>query len=84
VLTGVYGMNFEHMPELRWIYGYPMVLTGMLVIVVSSLLYFRHRGWLGRPPRVDKEEPGGDSGDDESPKLIRPRRTTSHRIRVQK
>ena len=81
VLTGVYGMNFEHMPELRWTYGYPMVLIGMLVIIVSSLLYFRHRGWLGRPPRVD-EDAGGDG--DESPKLIRSRRTTSHRIRVQK
>jgi len=83
VLTGVYGMNFEHMPELRWIYGYPMVLTGMLVIIVSSLLYFRHRGWLGRPPRVD-EDAGGDDGDHESAKLIRARRTTSQRIRVQK
>ena len=69
VLTGVYGMNFEHMPELRSVYGYPMVLIGMLVIIGSSLLYFRHRGWLGRPPRVD-EDAGGDG--DESPKLHSP------------
>jgi magnesium transporter len=55
VLTGIYGMNFDHMPELRSRYGYPLVLVGMLVIAGSMLLYFRHRGWLGRPPRLDEE-----------------------------
>jgi magnesium transporter len=45
-IAGIYGMNFEFMPELRWRYGYPVVL---LVIVVSCvLLYrgFRRNGWL--------------------------------------
>ena len=75
-------MNFEHMPELRSIYGYPMVLGGMLLIAVSMLLYFRHRGWLGRPPRLDE-----DAGDDlpaDAPKPARSRRTTSRRVRVKK
>jgi magnesium transporter len=45
VLTGVYGMNFDHMPELRSYYGYPLVVLAMLVIAGSMLLYFRHRGW---------------------------------------
>ena len=69
VLTGIFGMNFEHMPELRSRYGYPLVLVAMLVIVGSMLLYFRHRGWLGRPPRLDK-----DHGDDAIKPTQRPRR----------
>jgi magnesium transporter len=44
--VGIYGMNFDHMPELHWKFGYPMV---MLVIVGSCLvLYrtFRRNHWL--------------------------------------
>jgi magnesium transporter len=42
----VYGMNFEHMPELKWAYGYPFAIG--LMLVVSSTLYFifRRRDWL--------------------------------------
>jgi magnesium transporter len=45
-IAGVYGMNFEHMPELSWRYGYPVVVSIMLGI--SLLLYraFRRSGWL--------------------------------------
>ncbi len=45
-IAGVYGMNFEHMPELRWVYGYPMVLTG--IAAACGFLYWRFRrsGWL--------------------------------------
>ncbi len=46
MVCGVYGMNFEHMPELRWTYGYPLVLG---VIVVSCVVIhrgFRRNGWL--------------------------------------
>jgi magnesium transporter len=45
-IAGVYGMNFEHMPELGWQYGYPVVWAIMLGI--SALLYraFRRPGWL--------------------------------------
>ena len=53
VITGIYGMNFEHMPELKWWFGYPSVLIAMAVMATSILVYFRHRHWLGRPPKVD-------------------------------
>jgi magnesium transporter len=45
-IAGIYGMNFEFMPELRWRWGYPLVL---LVIVVACLLLhrgFKRNGWL--------------------------------------
>lgn len=45
-IVGVYGMNFEHMPELHWRYGYYMVMGGMLVISITMLLIFRKKGWL--------------------------------------
>jgi magnesium transporter len=46
MIAGIYGMNFEHMPELSWRYGYPAVLV--LILVVSGTLYrwFRRAGWL--------------------------------------
>ena len=38
-------MNFDHMPELRWRYGYPVTL-GLMAIVAGGLLYsFKRRGW---------------------------------------
>lgn len=45
-IAGVYGMNFERMPELKWIYGYPFALGLMAVVAVGFLLWFRRRGWL--------------------------------------
>ncbi|WP_329274216.1 CorA family divalent cation transporter [Streptomyces sp. NBC_00691] len=46
MVAGVYGMNFEHMPELRWSFGYPLALA--LMAMASGLLYraFRRNGWL--------------------------------------
>ncbi len=44
--AGVEGMNFLHMPETRWQYGYPAVLTLMLVISVFLYRAFRRNGWL--------------------------------------
>jgi len=45
-IVGIWGMNFEHMPELRWQYGYPMAI--MVVIAVCAVLYYRFRRarWL--------------------------------------
>ncbi len=42
----VYGMNFDHMPELHWLFGYPFALT--LMVLTSVVLYFafKRRGWL--------------------------------------
>ncbi len=45
-IAGVYGMNFEYMPELRWRAGYPMVLVGMAVVVAVMLLFFRKKKWI--------------------------------------
>jgi magnesium transporter len=45
-IAGIYGMNFDHMPELRWQYGYPAVL--LVIVAICVLLYrrFRAAGWL--------------------------------------
>jgi magnesium transporter len=46
VITGVYGMNFEHMPELHWKYGYFMVLGIMVVFAGGLFTFFRHKKWI--------------------------------------
>ena len=46
LVAGIYGMNFEHMPELKWLYGYPMALGIMLVSAVGPWYYMRRRGWI--------------------------------------
>ncbi len=45
-LTGVYGMNFEYMPELSWKWAYPSLWTVFVIITVVSLLYFKRKRWL--------------------------------------
>jgi magnesium transporter len=42
----VYGMNFDHMPELHWLLGYPFALALMLLVSVSLYVIFKRRGWL--------------------------------------
>ena len=46
VITGIYGMNFETMPELHWRYGYPLIILVMAIVSGGMLLYFRRRNWL--------------------------------------
>lgn len=46
LVAGIYGMNFAHMPELDWKYGYPMALAMMAVLSLVLARYFRGRGWL--------------------------------------
>lgn len=46
LVASVYGMNFYHMPELDWPFGYPMALLAMLVSALVPLLYFKKKGWL--------------------------------------
>jgi magnesium transporter len=46
LVGAIYGMNFVHMPELKWLYGYPLALVIMLLSAVLPYLYFRRRGWL--------------------------------------
>ncbi len=45
-IAGIYGMNFEHMPELHYKYGYFAVWIIMIVLVVGMLIYFRRKKWL--------------------------------------
>jgi magnesium transporter len=45
-VAGVYGMNFENMPELRWEYGYFYVLAGMASATIGMLFFFRWKKWI--------------------------------------
>ena len=45
-IAGVYGMNFDHMPELHWRYGYPLALSLMGSVVACLLFWFRRKGWF--------------------------------------
>ena len=46
LLTGIYGMNFDNMPELHWHYGYFILLGVMATIIISLLVFFNRRKWL--------------------------------------
>ena len=46
VVAGIYGMNFTHVPELAWRFGYPAALALMLVVGLVLAVLFRKRGWL--------------------------------------
>ena len=46
MIAGVYGMNFDFMPELRWSFGYPLVVGIMVAICVTLYVRFRRAGWL--------------------------------------
>ena len=45
-IAGIYGMNFDVMPELRWQYGYPAVLIAMAAVVGGMLFFFKRRKWF--------------------------------------
>ena len=47
-LAGVYGMNFEHIPELAWPYAYPVFWMTCAVISSFLFVYFKRKGWIGR------------------------------------
>jgi magnesium transporter len=46
LIASVYGMNFEHIPELKWVYGYPFALLLMIISAVLPYWYFKRRRWL--------------------------------------
>jgi magnesium transporter len=51
-VAGIYGMNFQYMPELHSRMGYPTVIGVMIAVVIGMLGFFWHKGWIGRrPPR---------------------------------
>lgn len=45
-IAGIYGMNFAHMPELQWPFGYPLVLGGMLLCAIGMVLFFKRKKWF--------------------------------------
>ena len=51
LIAGIYGMNFEHMPELHWIHGYAYALALMIGIAVMMVGYFWLKGWISWPRR---------------------------------
>jgi len=57
-IAGVYGMNFEHMPELGWAWGYPATLALMAVVAGGFLYSFWRRGWLRRHRRDSDDTDG--------------------------
>ena len=46
LIAGIYGMNFKHMPELEWVYGYPMALTLIFASAILPFVYLKRRGWI--------------------------------------
>ena len=46
LIAGIYGMNFEHMPELKWLAGYPWALGLMLLSAILPYWWFKRKGWL--------------------------------------
>jgi magnesium transporter len=54
-VAGIYGMNFEHLPELEWQYGYPMALGVIGGLCFGLYRTFVRYHWLGGPPPVEAE-----------------------------
>ena len=46
LIASIYGMNFQHMPELAQTWGYPVALIAMIISALLPLIYFKKRGWL--------------------------------------
>ena len=62
-IAGIYGMNFEHMPELQFKWAYPLVWGAMASLVVCMLVFFKKQGWLrdifklGASPQKSEKRP---------------------------
>lgn len=46
LIASIYGMNFEYMPELSWLFGYPFAIGMMIGAAILPYLFFKYRGWL--------------------------------------
>ena len=46
LIASIYGMNFRHMPEIEWYYGYPLALVVMLIVAIGPILYLKRKDWL--------------------------------------
>jgi len=45
-IVGIYGMNFDIMPELRWKYGYFMIMGLMFLLLLGMIYYFKRKKWF--------------------------------------
>jgi len=45
-ITGIYGMNFQYMPEIKWFWGYPLILSVMLIIGIVMVIFFKRKKWM--------------------------------------
>ena len=46
VVGTIYGMNFDRMPELKWVFGYPFAIVMMIVSAIVPYWYFKRRRWF--------------------------------------
>ena len=46
LVASIYGMNFDYMPELKWLLGYPWAIGLMILSAVLPYVFFKKRGWL--------------------------------------
>jgi magnesium transporter len=46
MVTGIYGMNFDHMPELGWTFAYPVVIAVIVAVCFTLYRSFKRAGWL--------------------------------------
>ncbi len=46
LVASIYGMNFDFMPELKWLFGYPFAVAAMILSAIVPYWYFKRRGWL--------------------------------------
>ncbi len=46
LIAGIYGMNFTHMPELSWYFGYPTAIGMMLILTLVLVHFLRRKDWL--------------------------------------
>ncbi len=57
-IAGVYGMNFENMPELKREYGYFIVVAIMIIVAVGMLIFFQRKGWIGAKQGEKRKDEG--------------------------
>jgi magnesium transporter len=55
-IAGLYGMNFDNLPELHWAYSYFVVLGLMLIVALGMLYGFWRRGWIGEGPKKPERQ----------------------------
>jgi magnesium transporter len=46
LIASIYGMNFEYMPELKWLFGYPFSLLLILLSAILPYVVFKRKGWF--------------------------------------